>query len=62
MRKLFEGLDREKDIQEMRRRNNEFQKGPMWASWREATMREIRALSRRSAARPNPSPPSLAPP
>lgn len=44
MRNLFEGLDREKDIQEMRRRNDEFQSGPMWASWREATVAELRAL------------------
>ena len=41
MAKLFEGLDREKDVQEMRRRNNEFQMGPMWASWRDATITEI---------------------
>lgn len=44
MRNLFEGLDREKDMQEMRRRNDEFQSGPMWASWREATVAELRAL------------------
>ena len=44
MRKLFEGLDREKDIQEMRRRNDEFQQGPMWASWRDATIAEITEL------------------
>lgn len=44
MRKLFDGLDREKDMQEMRRRNDEFQSGPMWASWREATVTELRAL------------------
>ena len=43
MRKLFEGLDREKDVQEMRRRNDEFQRGPMWASWRDATIAEITA-------------------
>jgi hypothetical protein len=41
MRKIFEGLDREKDIQEMRRRNEEFQQGPLWASWRDATIVEI---------------------
>lgn len=44
MRIVFEGLDREKDIQEMRRRNDEFQKGPMWASWRDATIVEITEL------------------
>jgi hypothetical protein len=44
IQKLFEGLDREKDSQEMRRRYNEFQLGPMWASWREATIEEITAL------------------
>lgn len=44
MRKIFEGLDREKDIQEMRRRNDEFQVGPIWAGWRDATISEIRAL------------------
>jgi hypothetical protein len=44
MRKLFEGLDREKDIQEMRRRNDEFQRGPTWAGWRDATIVEITEL------------------
>jgi hypothetical protein len=44
MRKLFEGLDREKDIQEMRRRNDEFQSGPIWASWRDATVVELTEL------------------
>jgi hypothetical protein len=44
IQKLFEGLDREKDSQEMRRRYNEFQLGPMWASWRDATVEEIAAL------------------
>jgi hypothetical protein len=44
MRKLFEGLDREKDIQEMRRRNDEFQRGQTWASWRDATIVEITEL------------------
>jgi hypothetical protein len=44
IQKLFEGLDREKDAQEMRRRYNDFQEGPMWASWREATIEEITAL------------------
>jgi hypothetical protein len=44
MRKVFEGLDREKDIQEMRRRNDEFQQGTLWASWRDATVAEITEL------------------
>ncbi|MEO6197430.1 MAG: thioredoxin family protein [Dehalococcoidia bacterium] len=44
MRKIFDGLDREKDVQEMRRRNDEFQEGPVWAGWRDATITEIRAL------------------
>ena len=42
--KLFEGLDREKDHQEMRRRYDEFQQGPLWASWRDATIDEITRL------------------
>ena len=42
--KLFEGLDREKDHQEMRRRYDEFQQGSVWASWRDATIDEITAL------------------
>ena len=44
MQKLFEGLDREKDRDLMRDRYNEFQTGPTWSSWREATVKEIRAL------------------
>jgi hypothetical protein len=43
-RALFEGLDREKDHQEMRRRNDEFQTGPVWGSWRDATVEEVTAL------------------
>ncbi len=43
IQKLFEGLDREKDAPEMRRRYDEFQLGPMWASWRDATIEEITA-------------------
>jgi hypothetical protein len=46
MQKLFEGLDREKDRDLMRDRYNEFQTGPTWASWREATVKEIRRCSR----------------
>jgi hypothetical protein len=51
MRKIFEGLDREKDIQEMRRRNDEFQRGPMWASWRDATIAEITGLLESAAGK-----------
>jgi hypothetical protein len=47
MRNLFEGLDREKDIQEMRRRSDEFQQGPMWAGWRDATISEVIELLQR---------------
>ena len=42
--KLFEGLDREKDREEMRERYDEFQRGPIWASWRQATVQELREL------------------
>jgi len=42
--KLFEGLDREKDREKMRDRYDEFQRGPVWASWRQATVRELREL------------------
>jgi hypothetical protein len=41
---LFAGLDREKDRDEMRRRYDDFQRGGVWASWRDATVTEIRAL------------------
>jgi hypothetical protein len=51
MRKLFDGLDREKDIQEMRRRNDEFQQGPMWAGWRDATIVEITELLESAVSR-----------
>ena len=44
IQKLFVGLDREKDRDKMRDLYNEFQTGPMWASWRDATVQEIRAL------------------
>lgn len=44
MAKLFEGLDREKDVQEMRRRSNEFQQGAVWGSWRDATIVEVTEL------------------
>ena len=42
--KLFEGLDREKDREKMRERYDEFQRGPVWASWRDETVRELREL------------------
>jgi len=44
IQKLFVGLDREKDRDKMRDLYNEFQAGPLWGSWREETVREIRAL------------------
>ncbi len=44
VQKLFAGLDREKDRDRMRDAYNDFQTGPVWASWREATVQEIRAL------------------
>lgn len=44
IQELFTGLDREKDRDKMRDLYNEFQTGPVWASWREATVREILAL------------------
>jgi hypothetical protein len=40
LRKLTEGKERE----EARAAYNEFQKGPVWASWRVATVRELREL------------------
>ena len=42
--KLFEGLDREKDSDKMRQLYNEFQRGPVWGSWREAMVGELREL------------------
>jgi hypothetical protein len=50
IQELFTGLDREKDRDKMRDLYNEFQTGPVWASWREATVREIRALLEESCA------------
>ena len=44
MQKLFAGLDREKDRDEMRARYDAFQRGPLWAGWREAMVQELRAL------------------
>ena len=42
--KLFADLDREKDREKMRERYDEFQRGPVWASWRDETVRELREL------------------
>ena len=42
--KLFADLDREKDHEKMRERYDEFQRGPVWASWRQETVRELRQL------------------
>ncbi len=42
--KLFEGLDREKDREKMRQVYDEFQRGPVWAGWRQETVREVRQL------------------
>ena len=50
LQKLFEGLDREKDRDKMRDLYNDFQTGPVWASWREATVKEIIALLREKCA------------
>ncbi len=48
--KLFEELDAEKDRKEMRRRYDEFQQGPVWGSWRDATIEEITALLQEKCA------------
>ncbi|MEX0684150.1 MAG: thioredoxin family protein [Dehalococcoidia bacterium] len=50
IQELFEGLDREKDHIEMRRRYDEFQQGPVWGSWRDATIDEITALLQEKCA------------
>jgi hypothetical protein len=44
--KLYESLDRSKpdDVARMREIANEFQRGPVWAGWRNETVREIREL------------------
>jgi len=44
VQRLFAGLDRERDRDRMRDLYNEFQQGPVWASWREAEVKEILAL------------------
>ncbi len=48
--KLFDGLDAEKDRKEMRRRYDEFQEGPVWGSWRDATIEEITGLLQEKCA------------
>ena len=48
--KLFEDLDAEKDRKEMRRRYDEFQQGPIWGSWRDATIEEITTLLQEKSA------------
>lgn len=44
--KRYEGLDRNNpdDYQKLRQIANEFQHGPIWANWRDETVREIRQL------------------
>jgi hypothetical protein len=44
--KRYEGLDRSKpeDVAKLRQIANEFQQGPIWANWRQETVRELRAL------------------
>ena len=43
--KLYQGLDRSKpdDVAKIRQIANEFQQGPIWANWRQETVRELRA-------------------
>jgi len=53
MQKLFEGLDREKDRDKMRDLYNEFQTGPIWGGWREATVSEIIELLQEKCASGN---------
>ena len=47
---LFKDLDAEKDRKEMRRRYDEFQQGPVWGSWRDATIDEITTLLQEKSA------------
>jgi hypothetical protein len=44
--KRYEGLDRSNpdDLAKLREIANEFQTGPVWAGWRDETIREIRTL------------------
>jgi Thioredoxin len=50
--KRYEGLDRNNpdDYQKLRRIANEFQQGPVWANWRDETVREIRELLEQKAS------------
>jgi len=50
VQKLFAGLDREKDRDKMRDIYNDFQQGPIWGSWREETVRELRSLLEEKAS------------
>ncbi|TMC00201.1 MAG: thioredoxin family protein [Chloroflexi bacterium] len=50
VQKLFAGLDREKDRDKMRDMYNDFQQGPIWGSWREETVRELRSLLEEKAS------------
>jgi len=44
--KRYEGLDRSKpdDVAKLRQLADEFQTGPIWANWRQETIRELRSL------------------
>ena len=50
--KRYEGLDRSKpdDVAKLRQIANEFQQGPIWASWRHETVRELRTLLEEKSA------------
>lgn len=50
--KRYEGLDRSKpeDVAKLRAIANEFQTGPIWASWRQETVRELRELLEKRSA------------
>jgi len=50
--KRYEGLDRSKpdDVAKLRQIANEFQTGPVWASWRQETVRELRELLEEKSA------------
>jgi len=50
--KRYEGLDRSKpdDVAKLREIANEFQTGPIWAAWRQETVRELRELLEQKTA------------
>ena len=50
--KRYEGLDRSKpdDVAKLREIANEFQTGPIWANWRQETVREVRELLEQKTA------------